>query len=74
MDINNLLYIAFIIYIMIMILGFVFKAKYLFMLAGIIWFIPMIEIDNVFIRVISIALLITHFAMGLVGKGETDFE
>ena len=74
MSINMLLYISFLIYITTMVLGFVFKAKWIFMIAGILWFIPLIEIDNIFIKVISISLMITHFAMGLVGKNGDDFE
>jgi hypothetical protein len=57
-----------------MTLGFIFKAKWVFMIAGILWFIPLIEIDNVFLKLISITLMITHFAMGLVGKEGDDFE
>jgi hypothetical protein len=74
MSLNMLLYITFLIYIITMTLGFIFKAKWVFMIAGILWFIPLIEIDNVFLKLISITLMITHFAMGLVGKEGDDFE
>lgn len=72
MDTNTLLYIAFIIYIMTMIIATVFKIRWLYMLAGIIWFIPMSEIDNLWITIISIVLIIVHFMLGMTGEKE-DF-
>jgi hypothetical protein len=73
MDTNMLLYVAFIIYIMIMIFGFVFKVKQLFMIAGLLWFIPMFEISNTWITIVAVAMLLMHGLLGFYEPREEDF-
>ena len=72
MDTNMLLYIAFIIYIITMILATVFRIRWLYMLAGIVWFIPISEINNLWITIISVVLILVHFTLGLTTEKE-DF-
>ena len=72
MDVNMLLYIAFIIYIITMILASVFKIRWLYMLAGLVWFIPLSEINNLWITIISVVLILVHFTLGLTTDKE-DF-
>lgn len=73
METNTLLYIAFIIYLLIMVLGVLFKIKWLFMIAGLIWFIPIIEIPNVFITVVASVIMIVHFILGFYEPKESEF-
>jgi len=73
MESNELLYIAFIIYLMIMTFGYLFKFKLLYILAGLIWFIPVMEIDNIFIQLISVVMIITHFIFGFYESKESEF-
>ena len=65
MDTNMLLYITLIFYVLIMGFGIVFQIKWLYILAGLLWFIPISEIDNVFIITISVVMIVVHFMLGL---------
>lgn len=73
MDTNTLLYISFIIYLMIMIFGFVFKIKWLFMVAGLVWFIPIFEIPNMFIVLVSSIMIVSHGLLGFYTPSESEF-
>ena len=73
METNMLLYIALIIYIIIMVLGTVFKFKYLYMVAGLLWFIPLIEIDNAWIKLVSVIVFLIHALIGLYNPNESEF-
>jgi|AntAceMinimDraft_18_1070375.scaffolds.fasta_scaffold551793_1 hypothetical protein len=74
MDVNTLLYIAFIIYIMVMVFGYMFKFQWLYMIAGFLWFIPLTQIDNGFIILISAIMIIVHFILGLASNEKGGFE
>ncbi len=69
MDVK-ILYIALIIYVMIMAFAFAFKIKWLYILAGVVWFIPLTEVNNIFVSTICITMIITHFMLGF--KNEND--
>lgn len=73
METNTLLYITFIIYLIIMITGTMFKIKWLYMIAGLLWFIPITQIDNVFIVLISAVMLIVHGMLGFYEPKESEF-
>jgi len=68
-----LLYITFILYIMIMVFGFVFKINWIFMIAGLLWFVPIIEVDNMFIKLVAVTMLIVHGILGFYEKGDDEF-
>jgi len=70
---TTLLYISLIIYITVMMFAYLFKIKWLYILAGLIWFIPLAEINNMFIMIISITMLIAHFMLGLTSNDDSDF-
>ena len=74
MDTNMLLYISLILYLMIMGFAIFFKIKWLLMLAGLLWFIPILEIDNLFIVLISSIMLIVHGILGFYEAKGNDFE
>jgi len=73
MTLNMLLYITFILYIMIMVFGFVFKINWIFMIAGLLWFVPIIEVDNMFIKLVAVTMLIVHGILGFYEKGDDEF-
>ena len=73
MTTENLLYITLIIYLMIMTTGFIFKVKWLFMIGGLLWFIPILEVDNLFIIVVSSTMILVHFILGFYEKSESEF-
>jgi len=73
MTTEMLLYITFILYIMVMILAFVFKIKWLMMIAGLLWFIPILEVDNLFIILVSSTMILVHFILGFYEKSESEF-
>lgn len=70
MTTNSLLWITLIFYMIIMSFGFVFKIKWLYIIAGLLWFIPLIEIQNTWLVIVSAVMIITHFMLGL--KEEND--
>lgn len=70
MTTNTLLFISLIIYFIIMAFGLVFKIKWLYILAGLVWFIPLLEIDNAWLKIVSVVMILTHFMLGL--KNEND--
>lgn len=72
METNMLLYITLIIYLMVMTFGYLFNIKWLYMIAGILWLIPLTEIENTFIIIISAVMIIVHFMLGLTNDKE-DF-
>jgi len=73
MEINTILYIAFIMYLIIMIFGYFFKAQWLFMIAGLLWFIPIFEIDNLFITLIGVIMLVFHGILGFYDSSESEW-
>ena len=68
-----LLYIALVIYIIIMVLATLFKFKYLYMVAGLLWLIPLVELDNAWIKLVSVIIFIVHIILGLYSTEESEF-
>ena len=73
MDTNLLLYIALVIYVIIIGFGLFFNIKWLIVLAGLLWFIPIIEIDNMFIILLSVIMLLGHGVLLFSNKESGDF-
>ena len=73
METNMLLYIALVIYIIIMVLATLFKFKYLYMVAGLLWLIPLVELDNAWIKLVSVIVFIVHIILGLYSTEESEF-
>ena len=73
MDTNLLLYITLVIYVIIIVFGLFFSIKWLIVLAGLLWFIPIIEIDNMFIILLSVIMLLAHGVLLFSGDKEGDF-
>lgn len=74
MESEMLLYITLILYLMVLTFGYLFKFKWLMMLVGLLWFIPIIEIDNMFIRLIGVIMIIVHVSLGLTNSDTGGFE
>lgn len=73
METNTLLYISFIIYIIIMTFGYLFKIRWLYLIAGLLWFIPITQIDNMFIIIISSIMIIAHGILGFYPSEESEW-
>jgi len=73
MDTNLLLYITLVIYVIIIVFGLFFNIKWLIVLAGLLWFIPIIEIDNMFIILLSAIMLLAHGVLLFSNKESGDF-
>ena len=74
MDLNMLLYIAFIMYIMIMVFSYFFRVKWLLMISGLLWFIPVFEISNVWVTLVSVIMILAHFILGFIDSESGGFE
>ena len=73
MSINELLYISLVLYTIIMIFGYIFNIKWLYLIAGLLWFVPIMQIDNMFIVLVSIVMLLAHGILVLYDKNESEF-
>lgn len=73
MAITELLWIALIIYFIIMFIAYKFELKWLFLVGGLLWFIPITQIDNSFIILVSSVMILVHGVLGLYEKKESDF-
>ena len=72
-NLEMLLYISFIIYIMVIALAFIFKVKWLFMVGALLWFIPLVEIDNIFIKTVSVIMVLAHGVMTFYEPSESEW-
>ena len=74
MTTEMILYIALIMYVLIISFSFTFKMKWLIIVAGLIWFIPITLIDNGILQIISAIMMLGHFVLGFSNeKEESDF-
>jgi hypothetical protein len=71
MDTNTLLFIAFIIYIMVMVMSYLFKIRWLMMIAGLLWFIPITQIGDMWVIIVSSTMIIVHGILGFYEKNES---
>lgn len=72
METNQLLYFALIIYIIIMAVATLFRVRWLYMVAGLLWFIPIVEIDNATIKIVASAFFLTHAILAFYNKDESE--
>lgn len=68
---DKLLLVALVIYIILIIVSRLFNLKFLMGLSVVLWFIPIIEVDNIFIRIISVSMIIATSLL-LFNKQETE--
>ena len=68
---DKLLLVALIIYIILIIFSRVFNLKFLMGLSVVLWFIPIIEVDNIYIRIISVSMIIATSLL-FFNKQETE--
>ena len=74
MTTESLLYISFVIYLMVMVLGVWFRINWLFFVGGLLWFIPMTAIDNPWIMLVSAVLFIVHIVLAFFTRESGEFE
>lgn len=68
---DKLLIVALVIYIILIIFSRVFNLKFLLGLSVVLWFIPIIEVDNIYIRIISVSMIIATSLL-FFNKQETE--
>ena len=68
---DKLLIVALVIYIILIIFSRIFNLKFLLGLSVVLWFIPIVEVDNIFIRIISVSMIIATSLL-LFNKQETE--
>lgn len=67
----TILLIGLVMYALGMIIALYWDLKWLFMITGLLWFLPIVMIDNIFIVTFSVVMVVTSAMLGL-RKGETD--
>lgn len=70
---TSLLWITIIIYIVMIATGFFFKIKWILMFAGLLWFIPIFEVNNMFITIVSSIMILFHGILGFYESKESDY-
>ena len=68
-----LLYVTFVMYIVILVFAYLFDIKWLLMIVGLLWLIPIFEINNVFIVLVSSVMILAHFMLGFYEKKDGEF-
>ena len=68
---DKLLIVALVIYIILIIFSRVFNLKFLLGLSVVLWFIPIVEVDNIYIRIISVSMIIATSLL-FFNKQETE--
>lgn len=68
---DKLLIVALVLYIVLIIFSRLFNLKFLMGLSVVLWFIPIIEVDNIYIRIISVAMIIATSLL-FFNKQETE--
>lgn len=69
----NILLVAFIMYLICLFLYYKFRIKWLFIATSVLWFIPIVLIDNIFIVVFSVIMIIITFVITFFDKEDNDF-
>lgn len=68
----NILYIALAMYVLIIVFSLHFKMTWLLMLAGLLWFIPILLVPDTWIVLLSAVMVVAHMVIGFTGKDD-DF-
>ena len=66
----TILIIGLIIFIIANILGFIYKNNLLTALSGLLWLLPIFLVDNIFIKIFSIIIMIITFLFSFKEKEE----
>ena len=73
MSVEMTLYITLIIYSIMNVIGYMFDMKFLYFLSGILWFVPITLIDNLWVVLASVIMLIMQFIIGMTDNSESEF-
>lgn len=68
----HILLIALVMYVICMFLSLKFNIKWLFVATSVLWFIPIILIDNLFIIVFSVIMIIVTFVITFFNERDGD--
>lgn len=68
----HILLVALVMYVICMYLSIQFSIKWLFVATSVLWFIPIILIDNLFIIVFSVIMIIVTFVITFFNERDGD--
>ena len=70
----NILVIALIIYVIGLIVSYIFKQRWLMLASSVLWFVPIFLVDNTFIVVFSIIMIVAQIVIvAFSSKGDDEF-
>jgi len=71
---TNILVIALIIYVIGLIVSYIFKQRWLMLASSVLWFVPIFLVDNTFIVVFSIIMIVAQIVIvAFSSKGDDEF-
>lgn len=73
LPINDLLTLTLIMYVIIIIIAYLLNIKLLYMVGGLLWLIPITQVNNTFIILVSSIMFLVHAVMTLTNKKESEF-
>jgi len=70
----NILIIALIIYVIGLIVSYIFKQRWLMLASSVLWFVPIFLVNNTFIVVFSIIMIVAQIVIvAFSSKGDDEF-
>ena len=70
----NILLIALIIYVIGLIVSYIFKQRWLMLASSVLWFVPIFLVNNTFIVVFSIIMIVAQIVIvAFSSKGDDEF-
>lgn len=73
MELNHLLIIGLVMYVIGIYLAKVYQQKILFIVSGLLWFIPVTLVENSFIKIFSIVVFIVHILIAFYSDKESEY-
>lgn len=70
MEALDILLVALIFYIIALTIAFKFKLKWLILATSVLWFIPIFLIENIFITVFSVIMIVVTYLLSFFNEGE----
>lgn len=74
MTVQMLLLIALVIYAIGMTIAVMTNTRWIIAVLGIAWFIPIVDVDNIFITVISSTMILIHIYIGMFTNKGGGYE
>jgi len=70
----DILTISLILYVIGLVVSYIFKQRWLMLASSVLWFVPIFLVDNTFIVVFSIIMIVAHIMIvAFTSKGADEF-